>query len=327
MLEFFKRNVFINSILLLPYAFILRINGLLYPVTISQQEYYSSFTNWIYSILNSGVSQWVFSCILVFVQALLINRMCIKHKLLKDLNLVPGLIYVLLTASLPDFIQLSPALMALTLIIPCVGIIATTYNNNQVASEIFTSGIFVGIAALLYYPMYYFGVVSFLSILILKSFSFKERLQHLIGIITPTLILLSCEIFIQYDKLVVPNYFLSNFQYDFTLLIQDIKSLFVAIAIAICIIIVIINYGNYMAQKATATQKKIDILYWVSAFSLVSIILTYKTEYTHIHILLFPLSIFLAMSLMAMKNRIFAEIIHFVMMLLVIIVQFKLIQI
>lgn len=326
MLEIFKRNVFVNSILLLPYAIFLRFNEFFAPQIVAPRPEFSSMLNTLYVATDTGITQTVIATILVFIQALMINKIAIKQKLFKDTNLVAGLIYILISASLPDFNALSPTLIAMTFMIPAIGIIMQTYNSSDASTQVFGSGVLVGIAALFYYPFYYFFFITLISILILKSFKFKERIQHLLALFIPTFMLFTVEYFNNASQYVVPSYFLANFQYDFTLLVQDIKGLFTVVIISIAMIVAVLNYGNYRLQKPTATQKKLDILYWVALFSVVSIIFTYKTEYSHIYILLFPLSIFLALSILRLKSKIVAEIVHLVLVIFVIIIQFKLIQ-
>jgi hypothetical protein len=326
-LEFFKRNLFINSILLLPYAILIRINNLLNPIVVSAQSNHSSLLEYIYGVLSGPIAQGLLSTILVYIQALLINRLVIKHSLTRENSLIPGLLYILLSAFMTEFLYLSGELIGLTFIITAVYIILKTYNQKEVASDMFGSGFLIGLAGLFYFPYYFFLVISALSFLILKSFTFKDRLQHTVGFFVPTFLLLVWEIFVELDKWVIPNYLLANFKFSFTLLIQDMKGLLVASFIGFFMLLSLYNYSKYLSQKATSTQRKIDILYWVTLFSLASILFTPTVNYSHIIILGFPVSIFIAMSFLSFKNKIAAEIIHLFMIIFAIMIQFKVVEI
>jgi hypothetical protein len=109
-------------------------------------------------------------------------------------------------------------------------------------------------------------------------------------------------------------------------LIQDLKGLITAAIIGIFVLIALVSYGRYSQQKPTSTQIKIDVLYWISLFSLLSIIVVKTPGYEHILLLVFPISIFLSMNFLSMKNKIVAEIIHLFMIIFAIIIQFGLIE-
>jgi hypothetical protein len=326
-LEFFRQNGLLSSITLLPYAFLIRINNLINPVSIPPSDNYSGLTNELLTWISNPVMQGVVASLLVFIQALLINRLVIKHKIIKETSHIPGLIYVLLSAFLHDFLFLTPELLSITFIISAIHIAMTTYNEKEAAGPVFTVGFLIGMAALFCFTGYFFFFIGLLSFLLLKYFDIKDFLQYIIGFLLPTFFHSVWEYFISSTPNIFPSYFLNNLNLSFTFLIQDLKSLIVSVLIGIVMIIALISYGSYNQQKPTATQLKINILYWIALFSLLSIAIIKVPGYAHILFLIFPLSIFLAMNLMSIKNKIVAEIVHLFMIIFSVIVQFGLIEI
>lgn len=327
MLEFFRQNGFISSLALLPYAFLLRINNIINPISTLPSENYSGLTNGILSWLSNPVMQGVLASFLVFIQALLINRLVIKHRITKDTSHIPGLIYVLLSAFLHEFLFLTPELLSLTFIILAIHVTMTTYNEKEAAGPVFTVGFLIGLSALFYFPNYFFFLIGLLALFILKSFDLRDFLQFTSGFVLPTMFHSVWEFFISSSQNIFPSYFLNNLNLSFTFLIQDLKSLIVFILIGIVVILTLISYGTYNQQKPTSTQLKINILYWVALFSLLTIVIIKVPGYAHILFLIFPLSIFLAMNFMSAKNKIVAEIVHLFMIIFAIIIQFGLIEI
>jgi hypothetical protein len=299
---------------------------MLNPVGYSAQEDHSSLLTFLYKSISSPIWQGFLSSLIVFIQALLINRLVIKHSITRENTLIPGLLYILLSAFMPEFLTLSPILIGMSFIIIACYIIMKTYNQKEAAKDMFTSGFMIGLAGIVYFPLFSFVIVSFLAFLILKSFTLKDRIQHFIGFFTPICLLLAWEIFTKYENPIIPHYFTANFKPSFTLLIQDMKGIFVSGVIIVFVVVFLFNYSKYMSQKATGTQRKIDILYWVSIFSLFSILFTNKASYSHILILAFPLAIFLTMSLLSFKNKILAEIVHLFMIIFAIMIQFKVVE-
>jgi hypothetical protein len=325
-LEFFKQNGFLSSLVLLPYAILIRVNNLITAKSILPSEDYSGLANSVLSTFSNPILQGIISSLLIYIQALLINRLVIKHRITKETTHIPGLLYILLSAFLVDFLYLTPELMSLTFIIIATHITMTTYNEKEAAGPVFSVGFLIGLSSLFYFTFYYYLIIGFLCLLILKSISLKDVIQFLIGVSLPTFFHSVWEYFIQSETNILPNYFIKNINLDFTLLIQDLKGLITAVIIGIFVLIALGSYGRYSQQKPTSTQIKIDVLYWISLFSLLSIIVVKTPGYEHILLLIFPISIFLSMNFLSMKNKIVAEIIHLFMIIFVIIIQFGLIE-
>jgi hypothetical protein len=326
-LEFFKQNGFISSLVLLPYALLIRINNLFSAKSIIPSEDYSRLTNFILSSISNPILQGLLASLLVFIQAILINRLVIKHRITKETTHIPGLIFILLSAFLKEFLYLTPELLSLTFIIIATHITMATYNEKEAAGPVFTVGFLIGLSAIFYFPFYFYLFIGIISLIILKSLSLKDILQFVIGLGIPTFFHSVWEFFIESNSNIIPTYFFNNFNLAFVLLIQDLKALIVAIVIGIFMLFTLLSYGRYGQQKPTSTQIKIDILYWIAIFSLLSIMVTKNPGYAHILILIFPLSIFICMNFLAMKNKIVAEIIHLFMIIFAIIIQFGLIEI
>lgn len=328
MLEFFRRNLFINSILLLPFCLLLRIKGIVKPVPYVLDKDLAStvFINF-YEWIGAPWLQGLVASLFIYIQALIINRLAIKHRLSKELTPIPGLIFITISAVLPDLLTLSPQLIGASFIIIAVSLIFETYNSNDASGQIFSSGFLIGLAGLFYFPYYYFFIFSFIGLIIMKSFTLKERIQHVIAWVLPTFLLLSFEYFVESSKMVIPDYFGPNLGLNNALFIQDVKSLFISILIGLLILVFVFNYSNYNKQKPTATQKKISILYWVLAYTGFVLSLVEKLEYPHIALFLFPSAIFIALSFLNFKNKIIAEIAFLIMLIFSVIVQFDLIQI
>ena len=313
---------------MLPFCILIRIKGIVRPFPydfIADRE--TSLFDFIYHMGSSLWLQGLLASLVVYTQALIINRLCIKHRIAKEMTLIPGLIFITLSAIIPDLLSLSPMLIGLTFIIIAIHQIFNTYNSTEASSEVFLSGFMIGLAGIFYFPYYYFVTFSFIALIIMKSFTFKERIQHILAWMLPTGLLWSWEFFKNVELKVIPNFFISNFGINQVLFIQDIKSLIISFLIGIMILIFIFNFSNYTKQKVTSTQKKISILYWVIAFSGIVLLMIENLQYSHLYTFLFPAAIFISLSLLNFKNKIVAEILYLTILILVVIVQFDLIQI
>lgn len=95
MIELFRKNLAINSLLLLPYAILLRIHSLLYPVS-TVDIGSNGIQESILTFFSGPLSQNIAATLLVFLQAVFINRLAIVNRLSSEITLLPGLVYIII---------------------------------------------------------------------------------------------------------------------------------------------------------------------------------------------------------------------------------------
>ena len=89
----------------------------------------------------------------------------------------------------------------------------------------------------------------------------------------------------------------------------------------IATIFVLANNNFYLAKKNIQVQKKINILYWVLIAAGISAPFQADVTFEHFLLLAPTLGIFLGLSFTSMKSQ-WAEAIHFLMVVLVLALQF-----
>lgn len=309
MLELFRRNLFFNSLLLFPYAVLVRIQSLLQADQPAYAADLSPFAQWVYSWVPSLWVQNLLACVLVFLQAAYINRIIVKHRMSGVMTLFPGLIYVLLCSLMPDYTYLSPVLIANSFLIAACSDVFKVYKKHDGAAYIFNSGVFLGIASLIYLPYLYIAIAVFVGLIILRSFKVKELLQYLIGLLTPFYLYFSWayyrgELSESYSSIISNRI---GWPSD---IIHNGQMYFLVIFIGLLVGLAIISYSSYLAKKSIQAQKKIDILYWIMLFSAVALVSCNMMTFDHLLMLAFPMSVLLSMNLLRVNNPIVAELGH-----------------
>ena len=118
----------------------------------------------------------VLAAVLVFIQAVIFNNLLLINKAYSEGTYIPAYCYVLFTAFHFDFLTLSPALLALTFVLLALSNIFKRIDN-QTKDELFMgTGIYLGIASLLYLPCVVL-FFTFLVILVVFSNSLPRRLM------------------------------------------------------------------------------------------------------------------------------------------------------
>lgn len=326
MIEIFRRNLFVNSILLLPYIFILRLNTVLHPVEFTLGESSNVFQKSIFFTLTDPLAQNIFANLLIFCQALLINHLYLKNRLSKNATLFPGLFYIIFITLIDENNLLAPILIANTFIILAVLNVLETYKLPQARVYIFNTGFILAMASLFYSPYFAFILFGVISLLQLRSFKIAEKLQFFIGFGVPYFLLFTYRYWfgISYVDLDFINeifFRIPKFRTDG--LIVFYLSVLVPL---LCVVLALFNFGNINGKKSIQAQKKIDIIYWVLLFCLISFLIFNTPGLHHLLSLAFPLSVLIGCLVSDTKKTVILEIIHILIVSLIFITQFKLIN-
>jgi len=307
----FKKNDLLNVLLLLPYVIILRLYSLQHPQSYVVQESDSFLSNYIFSsLIPSPLTQAIIAIILVYLHAILINTIVNKHRIYQRPSSLAGMTYILLLGCLPEFQQLTPALIGMTFLILTVFSVFNTYKQANAVMAITNSALNAAIASLLYPPYSIIIIALVVGLGMLRSFGFKEKLQFL----TSWLV-----VFWIFGSLL---FFLGLLDWGFwnqiglvgsmsELSSLDNRSYFLLGGIGLLVFIVVSNYYNYRKKKEIEIRKKIDFFYWMLLMGFFSLLLFKNLTTQHLVFLCLPIAVFISMSWLILKQTAYAEILHF----------------
>jgi hypothetical protein len=134
------------------------------------------FPNWMYSII-------VF--LIVFIQALLFNRVFNLQKMFPRLTDLPAMAYLLVTSLLPQWDQFSAPLLINSILIAFFYRVATLNAYKEMLAPVFNLGMLLGLSMLLFKPAVLLIFLFMASMLIIRPFYIREWLLGLMGILTP----------------------------------------------------------------------------------------------------------------------------------------------
>lgn len=307
---------------MLVYIALLRIKTFLDPVGYQIKSEDGYLNEVLFGFLTSPLSQSIIAVIFIFIQALIINRVGIKNKINKEFGLLPGAMFALFICMIPYSAALTPLLVANTFIILSLQSIFTTYNKKEVSKAIFYSGFFASIASLFYFPFLYFFFITTIGLMIMRSFTLKERLQHLIGWVVPYALIYVWHFWIDYPQMILPDYFKNQYALLNIGLMGTFKGLIFSIVALFMIIYFLAKYIAFSSKKDITVQKKIDIFYWVLLYGGLSIFFYNFVTIDHFITIALPVGYLLAMGFVGMKNKVYPEIIHLLMIGVVIYFSF-----
>ncbi len=323
MIGIFKNNLFINSLLLLPYIIILRVKSLLSPAGYSVIEEDTFLVKSLFEWISSPLLQSILAILLIYVHTVYINRLVIKHRLAPQITLLPGLVYAVLVSMMPEFTPLSPHLLANSVILIVIGQLFKIYKSPKVADNIFNVGFWIGVASLLVPHYLYLIIIGLFSIFILRSVKRKELVQLFSGLFTLFFIVVG-SMYI-YDMPILEEASKMNFSPHLSIFSIRGVEIYKFAGWALLAVFAVVNYNTYTLKKSIQAQKKIDILFWFLFGSAVLLLLVSDVVAFNALLACIPLAIFINVNLINTKNPLIQELIHVLFLILLFSLNFGMI--
>ena len=307
--------------MLLPYTILVRV-WLIFDGQPPAFNMKGVLTDWLFSGLNpDGGFALLLSILVVYFQALMLNRLIIRNRITQELTLFPGLFYILLVSFFPEYNGLSAPLLANTFVILALDRLLSTHKSTGNVSRIFTAGFWFSVAFLFYFGYIVLFICGILGLSMLRTIKPRELLQFLIGFLAPMFIVGMLDYLMQSDISDLTHHFKDHIGF----LDIDIPMgwpLYLQMALfGGLVILVLFNYSSFTLKKNIHVQKKINLMYmWL--FILFGIVLVqsgiFYEEWT---ILSLPLACFIAMFFARSRQWLILEIMHFGILLSVLILQ------
>jgi len=324
-LLFFRNNQFTTFIPLALYIVLTHLAALLGVVQAGEMQQtnggllYDTLFGWatqqqLYSALAAAA--------LVLLQSLQINRLADEFRLLSDRSWLPGLFYALAASSLPDFLFLSPPLVAVTFVPIAMRRIFQSYQKSVGAAYVLDAALWVTVGSLFYPPVIFLLTAAVAGVLVMRSFSFREQWVFVTGVLVP---LVLCWLgFFWADR--GTAFLLDQFSHLFGLYRfgteWNAQAVLKAALLGAGLLFVLFNSGRFYYRKLIQTQKCVTVMYWFLGVSTAAALLQGDMLPAHFVLLMPSVSIFLSMIFSAMRNRMLAEIAHLLLLGFVVFVQY-----
>ena len=122
--------------------------------------------------------------VLVFIQALVLNRLVNQYGLLNKPSFLPALMYITLSGLFTPFLVLSPPLICNFLLIGMLHKLFGLYKGDNAQSTTYDLGMIVAVGSLIYLPFIYMFLAIWAALIIFKPFNWREWVSGIMGYIT-----------------------------------------------------------------------------------------------------------------------------------------------
>lgn len=323
MLSLFRTNQLLFSFLLLFYAGLLHLSAYWQGAPIEPAAY-GVFSALLYQWI--GYQGWIpqtLTVVLLFIHGTALNGLNLRHRFIEEVNLFPGLLYVLIACLLPEFLYLSPLHLANTFYLLALVDLLAIYNRQHSAGHIFNAGLWIGLGSLFYFSAFIFIFLAFVALRILRSFDLRERLMVLLGVLTPYL--LTGLYFFWFDRF---DYFIGQ-QFGQPLSYLDFQpappallTYFKLGLFAVLLSIVLFSHNRYLTKKIIQVQKKVNILFWGLLCAGLTLLFQPALQLDHLLLLGLPMGLLLAVNFTALRPTL-ASLIHLLLVLIALVLQYR----
>jgi hypothetical protein len=310
-LQIFRVNQLFNSLLLLPYALFLNHRMLFSGPNPEDKLPIGLMSNW-FETMNSDfpLSSSLIFVFLIFLQAVLINRISIIFRMGNEITLFPGLIYILLISFFPSFQYLSGLVVGQFFLILALYNLFDIYNRHKDNGYLINCSLWLGLASLIYFPFIIFFPVMLIGGFILKSVRIRDFFLMVNGFVVPYFLTATYYYLKGNLSDFIMIFLLPELGPQLSFLPVTVELLIPLMMIVACILIVLLNFQYYTSKKGLRAKKNIDIIYWLLLFYGLSVFLFPQIGIQHMIVIALPLAFLLQDSLLRIENPLTAEIVH-----------------
>lgn len=248
--------------------------------------------------------------LLVFIQALIFNKLCIDHDVLYSHSYLPAYMFMLLNSVFPENLLLNPLMVVNFFTLFALASVFRLYQSQQSSVILFYTSLFFGMAALLI-PVMYLGILFVvMATMTFKNINVRDSIAIVSGFLLPVLVLWA----VLY--LLGIQYVFPRISYDISLKFSSNPYELVALlGIAAVSIAGLMKSGiNY--SKNNIKTRRISTVMMLSLFFALAVVLIRFTEYRfYFQILTYSLSVQVAYFMLGSKGRRWKELLHYAMLL------------
>lgn len=262
------------------------------------------------------------AAVLVYIQALLINRLVNQYNLLAKPSTLPALTYITLCSLFIPFMVLSPPLICNFFIIWLFSKLLKFYKGEAVQATAFDSGMIVAAGTIIYFPFIFVFLIIWISLMVFRSFNWREWVAALMGFITVFFFLAVFYYWNDHISLFYKIWLPLGTHFPKRIKIDYYNYLVLIPAIAIMVLAIIKLQGNFL-KSYVQTRKAFQLLFFMFVVTALSFYVNTSFRLYHFILCLVPAGIIMSYYFLYATRRWFYESLYILLLLSIIFFQFN----
>ncbi len=299
------------NLFLQPVSVVYDVNAPLSELSLRLMEFISGGN---YSVI------WGFYLVLLLVQALMLNRIVNKYRLLSQLSFLPAFGYVLLVSLFNGYLFMSPAFLANFAILFMLDRTYQSYNDASYR-HLFDIGFAISIASLFYLPTLILIAFMMVALATTRVFNWREWIVSLSGVLIPYFLIMTYFFwFNQFNDFAVQHFF-----GDTNSRVVPINGLELIVKFFILLAIIMITMFFFQVQflkTIVQTRKYLTLSVYLLAISVMAFLLISHFSFEPVSLSLIPISIFFSYTVFRLNNALTAESLHLALLSTLVVFQY-----
>lgn len=309
MLRLLKNQNPFSVIILFIFTVLIKLKVLIHPespVYLKRHFMYNYIVSGCSHVfIRSPFAYTLLAIIILFIQAIYLNSITVRHKLFPRNTYVPAFVYLLLTSIYPDFSVFNETLFITWLLLAALDIMFSFSQTNDPRKQIFNAALLVSLACIFQSTLLLFFVLLILAMVLFRPFNTGEWAVALMGYITPLYFMVALLYF--FDK----TYLLHTWLHiGFSIVPLKTSALYFAITLSG--IVLLFSSGVFAMAKNVSLGNIYVRRNWIalSFYLIIAIMVAFVTDKTVKSawlVTIAPLSIVVSHALALEKNKRFSN--------------------
>lgn len=191
MIGLFKQKTPVNIIFLFVLGILIKLPIFAHPAPppvpgANAAVLYREAVVWLTSYSkNDGLVFSIITYFFLFTQALQLNSLINKNRMMQRVNFLPATAYLVITSLMPEWNLFSAPMLTNTLVLFIFSGLFTVSNQFSIKATLFNMGVAIGISSFLFFPALILFVWLIFALMVMRSVRINEWLICLLGVTTP----------------------------------------------------------------------------------------------------------------------------------------------
>jgi hypothetical protein len=322
LIRFLKSNN-ASALLLLPFIAVLIWSFGFFPALPFQVKHTMPLYQLVAGLLvNLPWLEVVIACLLLVMQAFLLNYIVNENEILSKQTYLPALFYILLMSNNNDMLVLHPLLFANFFMLFAISKLLSSYRKDKAFSQSFDAGILISIATLFYFPYLLFFPLLGVGLIVIRPFNWREWVISFLGVLTPYLFVFTFYFWNDSLDYLFYDYMFYGFLYPKAVTVYPSGFYYISGLILVILSFSIINIFQGVGMGVQKTKNAIVLLFWFLLFAILAGFIAPESSTKYFSGIAIPAAVFYANYFANIKKQWWAE---FLGLLLILSIIFNLI--
>jgi hypothetical protein len=255
-----------------------------------------------FSIHNFFLSCFI-SLIINVISAFLLNYIVNHNNLIARKTYLPALFFLIYNAFCGELLCLSAGSLANFLIIVACHQLFNTYRKESALSEVFNSGMLIGISSLIYFPSLILFLFVWITLVIYRPFIWQEYAVSLLGLLLPLVYYVVYNLWFNKLGSVWTETTHTHLAFKPTLFETSNAYIFLYTVFGIIILSALFRVANSTVVLPLKSKKGISLLFWCFLLAAVAALFNPFFDITAFKMTTIGLSVFSANLFIQIKKN------------------------